>query len=394
MKTSKRITAALLWVGMSLLVSGPSATAEAGDGPWQARTTVQAAQSQVLRSQVSRPATVLFVIPEDTIVEKGDLLVRLDASDLTEQELELGIRVSQARAELAAAEEALRGAGAERAEVVQIAEQALRLAEMSLKGFLDGQCPLELTQAENEMVLAKERFRVAAARASYLEKAAEAGAERELALKEARVALLESELQLKGAEDRIRFLKDIVHNQKKAELELGISQRKLDLYRAKSAVSRAARQSEMAMDVAREKYEMERTRRERVRGQIDACRVRAPRAGTVLYPRQRWGQAGDAPAIWPGVVVRSQRPLLQIVDADRFKCGVPVRPDLARRVETGQKVTVRVDALPSRTFEGRVAEVGPLPHPRGSARNLITVRLDDTSGDLRVGMTAMLEFER
>jgi len=75
-----------------------------------------------------------------------------------------------------------------------------------------------------------------------------------------------------------------------------------------------------------------------------------------------------------------------------LEAAEPVSADLARRVETGEKVTVHVDALPSRTYEGRVAEVGPLPRPRGSARNLIVVHLDDPSGELRVGMSAMLEF--
>jgi len=394
MKTSKRIAAVLLWTGAFLLVSGPSEAAEPGDGPLRARATLQSAQSQVLRSKVNQPATVLFVVPEGTIVKKGNLLVELDASDLTEQKLEQGLRMIGARAQLEAAEEALHGAGAERAETVQIAEQALALAEMALKGFLEGQYPLDLAQAENGVVLAKERLGVAAARASYLEKVENPGPEQELELKEARLALLESELQLRAAQSRIRFLKDVLHDRRKAELQLGISQRKLDLVRARNEFSRAARQSKAAMDVAREKYEMERTRTERLKGQVRACKVYASQAGTVLYPREGWGRGGDAEVIRPGGIVRNRQPLVKVVDAEHFKLYVPVSPNLARRVKTGGKVSVRVDALPSRTFEGRVAEVGPLPHPRGSARNLITVRLDDPSGDLKVGMTAMLEFER
>ncbi|MBN2129614.1 MAG: HlyD family secretion protein, partial [Sedimentisphaerales bacterium] len=134
------------------------------------------------------------------------------------------------------------------------------------------------------------------------------------------------------------------------------------------------------------------TRIERLKEQISACRIRAPQAGTVLYSHETWGRRGETTAIRPGIVVRNRQPLLEVVDAEHFKLHVPVSADLARRVETGAKVTVRVDALPSRTFEGLVAEVGPLPRPRGSARNLIVVRVDDPSGDLRVGMTAMLEF--
>jgi len=101
LKTPKRIAALLLWMGAFLLISGPLEAAEPDDGPLRARATVRSLRSQVLRSHVSRPATVLFVAPEGTIVKKGDLLVQLDASDLTEQKLEQEVRVSQTRAELA-----------------------------------------------------------------------------------------------------------------------------------------------------------------------------------------------------------------------------------------------------------------------------------------------------
>ncbi len=392
MKTPKRIAALLLWMGAFLVVLGPLEAAESGDGPLRARATVRSLRSQVLRSHVSLPATVLFVAPVGTIVKKGDLLLELDASDLTEQKLEQEVRVSQARAELAAAEEALGGGRQERIETVQIAEQALGVAEMTLKGFLEGQYPLELAQAEAEMVLAKEKLDVAAVRVSYVEKAVEGGAERDLALKEARVELLESELQAKAVNDRIRFLKDVHLRQKKAELQLEISRRKLELIHAKNQLSRAAQQSRITVEAARERYEMERTRLQRLKEQIAACRLRAPQAGEVLYSHETWGRRGETTTIRPGIVVCNRQPLLEVVDADHFKLQVPVSADLARRVETGEKVTVHVDALPSRTYEGRVAEVGPLPRPRGSARNLIVVHLDDPSGELRVGMSAMLEF--
>lgn len=393
MNTPKRIAALLLWMGAFLVVLGPLEAAEPDDGPLRARAALNPVRSQVLRSRVSRPVTVLFVAPVGTIVKKGDLLVELDASDLTEQKLEQEMHMSQARAELAAAEEAFGGGRQERTEGLKIAEQALALAEMALKGFLEGQYPLELAQAEAEMVLAKEKLDVAASRASYVEKVAEAGAERELALKEARVERLESELQVKAAKDRIRFLKDVHLCHKKAELQLGVSRRKLELIHAKNQLSRAAQQSRIAVEAARERYELERTRLQRLKEQIGACRIRAPQAGTLRYSHETWGRRGETTSIRPGIVVCNRQPLLEIMDAEHFKLQVPVSADVARRVETGEKVTVRVDAVPSRTYEGRVAEVGPLPRPRGSARNLIVVHLDDSSGDLRVGMSAMLEFE-
>jgi len=121
------------------------------------------------------------------------------------------------------------------------------------------------------MVLAKEKLDVAAVRVSYVEKAVEGGAERDLALKEARVELLESELQAKAVNDRIRFLKDVHLRQKKAELQLEISRRKLELIHAKNQLSRAAQQSRITVEAARERYEMERTRLQRFQNALRRC---------------------------------------------------------------------------------------------------------------------------
>ena len=98
--------------------------------------------------------------------------------------------------------------------------------------------------------------------------------------------------------------------------------------------------------------------------------------------------------IRPGMIVQSAQPLVEVMDASRFRCKVRVGSDSAQHVETGRKVTVRCDALPSRTFEGRVSGVHPMPQSGGPAETVIIVNLDDPGGSLKAGMTATVEFER
>lgn len=83
--------------------------------------------------------------------------------------------------------------------------------------------------------------------------------------------------------------------------------------------------------------------------------VSAPAAGVVLTPRleERTGASlaeGD--------------PLLVIGRTDTLELELGVEQRDILRVRAGQEVRLRVDALPSRTFAGRVTSIGQLPAPR------------------------------
>jgi len=67
---------------------------------------------------------------------------------------------------------------------------------------------------------------------------------------------------------------------------------------------------------------------------------------------------------------------------------------VAQRVTTGQSATIRLDAIPGRTVAGHVSQVPVLPEvPPGANEASITVRIDDPSTDLKLGMRATVEFD-
>lgn len=114
--------------------------------------------------------------------------------------------------------------------------------------------------------------------------------------------------------------------------------------------------------------------------QIAASVVRAPAAGVVLTPRpeERIGlrlAAGDQ-------VVSIGR-----TDSLQLELGVAQR-DLDR-VHPGQEVRLRVDALPQRTFTGRVTQIGVLPLDSvPDVRFAVRATIPNPSGLLRPGMAA------
>jgi len=393
MKTSKNISLPFLSVLCVVVCVSLPAAGAGGSGPLRRQAGLQPGESQLLHSKIGRPTTVLFVVPEGTVVDKGDLLVTLDDSDLIEREAEQKLRVIEAQAQMERAEAQYEGGREQRNEALAFAERAYKLAEMTLRSFHKHEYPLELSQAENELVLAQERLGLAGARVSYLEKAAEAGVEREFGLKEARLVLIESELQVKAAENRIRLLKDVVQERKKLELQLEVSRRKQDLARAREEASRTAdRRRKSRWEMAAERYRVESDRLRRLETQRRACNVHAPRAGKVIYPRTPWGLNLRPGQMCAGTVVGYRQPLVEVIDPEHFKFTVPVTAERAVGVKAGQRVDVRFDAVPRTTFEGRVAEIVPLSEPQGATEKLIVVHFNHQDPRLRPGMTATLEF--
>ena len=115
--------------------------------------------------------------------------------------------------------------------------------------------------------------------------------------------------------------------------------------------------------------------------QLAATAVRAPVSGVVLTPRpeERVGarlEAGD-------IVVTLGR-----TDTLELEFGVPQRD--INRVAVGNRVRLRVDAIPQRTFEGIVTSLGALPADSSAAQVLFPVRahVANPEGLLKPGMAA------
>jgi multidrug resistance efflux pump/putative methionine-R-sulfoxide reductase with GAF domain len=114
--------------------------------------------------------------------------------------------------------------------------------------------------------------------------------------------------------------------------------------------------------------------------ELSLTNVRAPAAGMVLTPRleERVGTSlaeGD----WLLVLGRT--------DTLELEFGVAQHDVL--RVRPGQEVRLRVDALPSRTFEGRVTSIAMLPdNVDGSVRYPVRAAIPNQDGLLKPEMAA------
>jgi len=154
-----------------------------------------------------------------------------------------------------------------------------------------------------------------------------------------------------------------------------------DLDAAERAAARAASAGDAAgQQLARSRASALAEEARLLEEEVEALQVRAPVAGTVLTPRpeEKLGLRLDA----GDLVVTLGR-----TDTLELEFGVAER-DLPR-VRPGQEVRLRVDALPQRTFSGRVTSIAQLPAGDSSSVYFpVRAAIPDPESLLRPGMAA------
>jgi HlyD family secretion protein len=292
--------------------------------------------------------------------------VRLSTDDLEKRLQQAELDVVQARNELASAQAAEKIQQSENTSTLSAAESKLRLAELALKQWQEG----DAVQTRQKNLLAVEKA------AKNLERLREKFAQSELLFskdflsKDERdrdeIALIEAEAAMKEAlltqevyeqfqyrKDEEQFTQDVA--QARSELERVTEQNEINL-RTKQAQTEA-RTQQMAL---------QETNLADIRTQLAACEIRAPREGLVVYASStgdgwRWQNEGG---LRVGSEVGPNDLIALLPDTTNMLASVKVHESLAGRIRPGQKASVRIDAL-GQVVPGSVESVGVLAESGG-----------------------------
>jgi HlyD family secretion protein len=306
------LVGALLWVGFCQ-AGGPRDHPAAGGDRVFARAEVLPSREAVeICSQVEQPTAILYAVPSGQTVQKGDLLVELDASALIDRRIQQLIQVHKAEAEMILAKETQAwDTHAAQGQTV-VAEKALRLAQNQLKAFTEGEYPRQLALAEGVVDIARLKLKLAEERATRiragLETQKDQGAPAALMEMEALLALQEARLQSEAAQGSLSILKTFTHDNKVEELELIVAQKEFELVRAKDDLSRATTTGRAAVSCTEMSRGWEADRLAKMDDQILKSKIYAPRDGVVAHPNE-----GGEPPIKAGTVVRERQVLIRLL---------------------------------------------------------------------------------
>ena len=358
---------------------------------------LESANSVELKSELEGQSTILYLIEEGSVVSPGDLLVELDATDLEERRVSQEIVVEDARSQEIKARQNLEIQKSQNESDLAEADRALEFAKKDLKKYLDGDWPQQLQAANDSILLAEEELKRAEDALAWSKQLAESGFVTRTELEADELAFQRAEIQLAQQERALELLEEYDNPRQVAELEADVVEAERERVRVElQAEARLVDfQADLRAAVARLQLEDEKLRK--YEEQIGKAKIYAPVEGMVVYAKQGGGRWGGGEPIEEGTTVRERQELVTIPSSEGILVEASVHESVLEQVQVGQDVVVTVDALPDRTFRGRVRYKAPLPDQNSWWANpdLRVYRTDvevfEPDSAMRPGMSCAIE---
>ncbi len=361
--------------------------------------TIQAQEQEIIKNEVEGQATIIYLIPEGTLVEKGELLVELEASRLQDDLVEQKIRVQNAEAAFVRARENLEVVKNQTKSDISRAELDYKFAQGDQKQYLEGEYPQELKEAESRIILAREELERADEKLKWSEQLYKEKFIAQTELDADRLTHKRAKLDDELARTAKQLLENYTHARQIAQLSSDVDQAKMALERVKLKANADIVQAQADHKAKEAEFGQQQSKLEKVKRQISKTKIYAPRAGLVVYASSaKSSHRGNDDPLDEGSSVRERQELIYLPTADDMMAELQIHESNLDKVRIGLPVRVTVDALKGKTFMGLVSKIAPLPNAYRMRMNPdlkvydTQVRLEGKNGDLRSGMSCQAEI--
>lgn len=317
--------------------------------------TLKPIQSITYRSPVpGRDIEIRDLAPEGSRVKAGDVIVRLDTTDLD-------VELARVRQEHRQAEMDL-----------QVAEGEWDEAGAEVKAVSEGEGALTVEEARSTLQRAEKKAERLRQEYEKLRPLLDKGFITREELARTEDALEEAEEELLLARRRTDVIVQLSHPREQKRAALALAQKAAQLGNARTKVN----ETQIRVDFLAKL--------------IDGCTIRARGAGLVVYeenlnanPRRKL-RIGDRVFATQGVVT--------IPEVNRMLVEASVSEAEVHRVKAGQAAEVRVEAFPNLVLAGKVTRVGTLAaasptRPFDDKRFDLVIELDPNNAELRPEMS-------
>ena len=173
---------------------------------------------------------------------------------------------------------------------------------------------------------------------------------------------------------------------RQAELALEQARKKIEAQRIVDAVDRRKQE----LQVAQQERELDRAERD-----LAKLSVIAEKPGLVVYERIRKGSSPRPEKVRVGDEPWGGQTLVTLPDLSRMQVNTWAKEVDVDKLEVGNEVHVRLDALPGLVFHGVISTISSLGHEKEGDKNVkvfdITVEIEEEDSRLQPGMTANCE---
>ena len=383
--------------------SSVSATFEVRRGPLTISViesgTIKAREQIIIKNEVEGRTSIIYLIPEGTLVEKGELLVELDASSLEDNKIDQEIRVQNAEASYINSKENLAVVENQAKSDVDLAKLELEFAKQDLKKYLEGEYPNELRKAEADITLKEQELTRARETLIWSEKLYKEKYISQTDLLGDELAEKRWTLELETAKNNLDLLTNFTYQRELAQLESDVSQAEMKLERDTRKANANVVQAQAELKAKEAEFKQQNDKLEKIKDQIEKTRIFAPADGLAIYATsaRRGGWRGNVEPLDEGQDVRERQELIYLPTAKSSKAEISVHESNLEKIHTGLPAIITVEALSGQEFFGSVATIAPLPNAQMMWMNpdlkvyTTEIYIESNGSSLRTGMTCQAE---
>ena len=351
------------------------------------RGQLDAWKSTQLISKCYWDTDIINLVPEGTLVKKGDVICELDATRPREFAKTRQIRLIGIKAELATAELQSQLVKIENRRLTIAAARQYEDAKYALAEYRDGNEPMTRADLARKAKLAKDRQAQAAFDNTAIEQLYLQGVATGFEVNEQNLEYFMADRAWQEADSQAA-----VHDRYQAERTLASLEGELS--EAEAGVDSTALRNQLNLTQA-EFAKLSDDRRfahyTRYLGyalkSIEACTIRAPHDGRVLYANDWYKRSYGRAEIEEGAEVDYRQAIINLPDYSRFVVKAWTDAAQINKLAIGQPVSAVVSALGGRQLTGTVAEIGRFPTVLDKYRNpgpkySVTIDIDEEDNDL------------
>ncbi|USN99959.1 MAG: HlyD family efflux transporter periplasmic adaptor subunit [Phycisphaeraceae bacterium] len=329
---------------------------------------LEAKERVELRSGVERQTTIVEIVPEGTRVDAGEVLVRLNSDEIKKDMEEEELQVAEAQLNLEAAQTAYDIQVSDNAADLRKAQLKVDLAKLALDQWESGDKVKQLKQLDTAIEKASrdlDRLNEKKAKSDELYKKKFISYDE---WKRDEISLLEAEASYETAKLDKKVYEEY-------QIKRDGEQKRSDLEEAKQELDRVIKSNDINLknrDSTRQNRAVLLSRRQErlaeFQKQFEACTIRAPKAGLVVYgsttQRDDWRSQSEGP-IAVGRQIRNNDLIIALPDTSEMVASVKVHESMAGRVRPGQSALITVEAIGGLVLRGHVESIGLLAESGG-----------------------------
>jgi len=362
------------------------------------RGNLEAKNSVKLRSEIEGRATILFLEPEGSFVQEGQVVAELDASSLEDRLVTQDIQVQNADASYTKAESEMEIQESQNDSDTKRAQQNLDFAELDLVKFDKGDRPQDRQKSDEDILLAEEELAQAKETYEWSLKLYEKGFYTRTQLDRDELTHNRNEVNVTRAKRAKEMQDEYDHPKQEMELLAAVEEAKRELARVKLQAAARLVDHEAAVRTSKARLDLEQENLAKLQRQVEAAVMKAPVGGMVVYGRTEGGRMSGGEPIQEGTEVRERQEIITIPREGGMIVEASLHESVLKMVQVGQDCVIRVDALPGQDFHGKVDFVSLLPDRQSWWANpnqrlfKTNISILDGNSEMRPGTSCSVEI--